>query len=100
MSATPAYVIGGGALGNYLAALCGAPYAIPRVLPIGALSGSGPYAAWMLHADPKRDWPWGVRCAAGFNCFGLDGAVFLPSREAAERVIRSHGSEPEAPVYG
>lgn len=62
--------------------------------PIGKLHDRGPYQPWMLHRDTTRDGPWGIAGAGGWNCYGNDGAVFLPSREAAEAVIRSHGHEP------
>ena len=54
----------------------------------------------MLHKDSSRDYPWGIQCAAGYNCFGRNGAIFLPSREAAEAVIRSQGHEPGPEVRG
>lgn len=72
----------------------------PKPTPIGSLRGPPPYRAWMLHRDPSAPGPWGVQNAAGHNCFGLDGAVFLRTRERAEEVIRSHGHEPGEPVYG
>jgi hypothetical protein len=44
----------------------------------------------MLNKESSRDWPWGIKGASGFNCFGFRGAVFLPSKEAAQAVIDLH----------
>ncbi len=68
--------------------------------PIGHLYGPPPYAAWELRADRRPGGPWGIKCGAGFNAYGNNGSVFLPSREAAEFVIRSHGFEPQEPHHG
>jgi hypothetical protein len=50
----------------------------------------GPYEPWMLNKESSRDWPWGIKGASGFNCFGFRGAVFLPSKEVAQAVIDLH----------
>lgn len=63
--------------------------------PIGCLADAGPYRAWKLRDEPAA---WAVRGAGGWNCWGLDGATLLDSRETAERVIRSHGHEPGEPI--
>lgn len=54
-----------------------------------------PYRAWCI--NPARGWPWGISGAGGWNCYGRDGAVFLPSQEAAEAAIRAAGHEPGPP---
>lgn len=59
-----------------------------------------PYCAWMLHKDPTRDGPWGIKGAGGWNCFGFNGAVFLPSQEVAEQIIREAGHTPGPVVRG
>lgn len=54
-----------------------------------------PYRAWLL--NQARGCPWGICGAGGWNCYGSGGCVSLPSREAAEAVIRAHGHEPGEP---
>lgn len=67
--------------------------ALLHIAGCSRLVDAGPYRPWQL---TRRDnGPWGISGAQGFNCFaGSDGAVFLPSREEAEAIIRSHGHEP------
>lgn len=60
---------------------------------IGMLVDKPPYRAWGFWTGV-----WAIQGAGGWNCWGLNGAVLLPSRELAEEVIRSHGHEPAAPI--
>jgi hypothetical protein len=57
-----------------------------------------PYRPWMLHNNPQASGPWGIKGAGGWNCFGCNGATSLPSRVAAEAVIRAAGHDPGEPA--
>lgn len=47
-----------------------------------------PYQPWLL--NEAMGFPWGIKGAGGFNCFGYGGAVCLPSKKMADAVIAAH----------
>jgi hypothetical protein len=57
------------------------------------LHDAPPYRPWLL--NETMGFPWGIRGAGGFNCFGYDGAVCLPSKEMADAVIAAHATGEE-----
>ena len=63
---------------------------------IGRLYDRGPYRAWKVH--PTRE-VWAICGSGGWNCWGDDGRVLFGSRDQAERVLRSHGFEPQEPRH-